>query len=265
MPSSPGRPRSRVRRCCTSAGVPSAILRPNSIATTLSEIPITIDMWCSTSRTVRSNWSRIATMVSPSSSTSPWVRPLAGSSISRNVGLGGERPGDLEPLERAERQPGGRAEHQRSEAELRRAGRRRSRGSRLFSLAAPIRSDRPAEADLALAVGADHHVLEQRHRREQRQVLERPGDAQLGDAVGRDRRAGRWPRNEHRPVGRLVDAADDVEHRRLAGTVRPDQAADLALVDREGQAVERHDATEADRDLLYVEQTHSPQPPLCRA
>ena len=41
-----------------------------------------------------------------------------------------------------------------------------------------------SEADLALAVGADHHVLEQRHRREQREVLERAGDAVVGDAVG---------------------------------------------------------------------------------
>ena len=71
---------------CTSAGRPSAILRPNSIATTRSEIPITIDMWCSTSSTVRSNSSRICTIVSPSSSTSPWVSPDAGSSISRNRG-----------------------------------------------------------------------------------------------------------------------------------------------------------------------------------
>ena len=50
----------RSGRCCTSAGRPSAILRPKSIATTLSEIPITIAMWCSTSSTVRPNSSRIA-------------------------------------------------------------------------------------------------------------------------------------------------------------------------------------------------------------
>ena len=35
----------------TSAGVPSAILLPKSSTTTLSEIAITIAMWCSTSST----------------------------------------------------------------------------------------------------------------------------------------------------------------------------------------------------------------------
>ena len=40
---------------CTSEGVPSAILRPNSITTTRSLMLITIDMWCSTSSTVRLN------------------------------------------------------------------------------------------------------------------------------------------------------------------------------------------------------------------
>ena len=52
---------------------------------------------------------------------------------------------------------------------------------------------------------------------------------------------------------RLVDAADDVEQRRLAGAVRPDQPTDLAGLDREGQLVQRHDAAEAHAHLADVE------------
>ena len=69
-----------------SAGLPSAILRPKSMTTTSSEMLMTIDMWCSTNRTDRPNWSRISRMVSASSSTSPWVSPLAGSSSSSSFG-----------------------------------------------------------------------------------------------------------------------------------------------------------------------------------
>ena len=71
-------------------------------------------------------------------------------------------------------------------------------------------------------------------------------------------RSGRPPKvtcalEQHLPAGGLVDAADDVEHGGLAGTVRSDQAADLSLVDGEGEAVEGDDATEADRHITYVE------------
>ena len=56
---------------------------------------------------------------------------------------------------------------------------------------------------------------------------------------------------------RLVDPADDVEHRRLARAVGSDQPADLTLVDRERQTVERNDATEAHGDVLHIEQCHA--------
>jgi hypothetical protein len=51
---------------------------------------------------------------------------------------------------------------------------------------------------------------------------------------------------EHdRPLVRLVEAADAVEQRRLAGAVRADQGTDLALTDVEGGAVERRDPSES--------------------
>ena len=61
--------------------------------------------------------------------------------------------------------------------------------------------------------------------------------------------------------GRFVDAADDVEHGRLAGTVGTDQAADVTGLDPEGQAVESDDATEANRHVLHVDQGHRLAPP----
>ena len=240
---------------CTSAGVPSAILRPKSIATTLSEMPITIAMWCSTSSTVSPNSSRIAL-----DRLAELVDLAVGEAGRRLVqqqerGLRRQRPGDLEALQRAERQAGRRAEGEVRRGRGARAARRRS--SRVRPLLVPGRrcAARPRTKPTVPWLWApDHHVLEQRHRREQRQVLERAGDAELGDAVRRQRRAGRARRTMHPAPRRLVDAADDVEHRRLAGAVRPDEPADLALVDGERQPVERDDAAEAHRDVAHVEQ-----------
>ena len=59
------------------------------------------------------------------------------------------------------------------------------------------------------------------------------------------------------PSARLVEPADDVEQRGLAGAVRADEGADLALLDGEGQPVERDDATEAHADVLDLEQRHA--------
>ena len=56
-------------------------------------------------------------------------------------------------------------------------------------------------------------------------------------------------------VGR-VQARDDVERRRLAGAVRPDQARDLAFLDVERHAVEGDDAAEAQGDVPYLEEGH---------
>ena len=44
---------------------------------------------------------------------------------------------------------------------------------------------------------------------------------------------------------RLVEPRDDVEERRLAGAVGPDQAADLAQLEVEGDSVERDDTPES--------------------
>jgi hypothetical protein len=53
---------------------------------------------------------------------------------------------------------------------------------------------------------------------------------------------------------RMVEAVDAVEHRGLAGAVRADDGADLALADVEGDVGDRLHAAEAQRDVLDREQ-----------
>ena len=72
-----------------------------------------------------------------------------------------------------------------------------------------------------------------------------------------------WPSYVTRARRRLVDPADDVEHRRLAGPVGTDQPADVTGLDAERQAVEGDDAAEANRHLLHVDQRHSARPHVC--
>jgi hypothetical protein len=104
-------------------------------------------------------------------------------------------------------------------------------------------------------VSTDHHVLQQRHAGEQREVLERAGDAMAGDAVRRHVQQV-LTLEQHSALGRLVDPADDVEHRRFPGAVRPDQPTDLARVDREAESVKGGDSPESHGHALNVKQTH---------
>ena len=92
-------------------------------------------------------------------------------------------------------------------------------------------------------VRADEDVLRHRHGREQGDVLERPPDAEpgmrclvAGDAPGREQ--------DLAGVG-SIDAADAVEQCRLAGPVRPDQAADSRSAPLERDAVQCDHAAEA--------------------
>src|SRR5690606_21629593 len=54
--------------------------------------------------------------------------------------------------------------------------------------------------------------------------------------------------------GRLVEAGQAVEHRGLAGAVRPDDRGDLALVRGEREVVDRDQAAEAHGQVLHLAQ-----------
>ena len=77
-------------------------------------------------------------------------------------------------------------------------------------------------------------------------------------------------REREPPFGRLVEAGDAVEHRRLAGAVRADQRGDVAAADLERQVVDGDEAAEAHRQMFDDEQgiglpAHQPCPSLTRS
>ena len=109
-----------------------------------------------------------------------------------------------------------------------------------------------------MAVPADQQVLQQRGVGEQLDVLERARDAEAGDPVRRD--VGDVLVLEDQPARRrLIDAADQVEDRRLAGAVRADDREHLALLHLEADRIHGADAAEADRDVVGA-RTGSSQP-----
>ena len=90
---------------------------------------------------------------------------------------------------------------------------------------------------------------------EEPDVLERAGDAQLGDLRTASCRRAARPSNRISPLGRLVDAGHHVEAGGLAGAVRPDQAEDLALADgRSSTSSSAIDAAEPQGDVVDLEQ-----------
>ena len=96
-------------------------------------------------------------------------------------------------------------------------------------------------------------VLEHRVVLEDRRLLELAADAGVRDlGLGQLREVDRLAEERGARVGPRL-AGDHVHHRRLAGAVGADDAAQLAGVDRERQVVERLEAVEADRDVVEVE------------
>src|SRR6185295_3457700 len=71
---------------CTSAGVPSAIIRPMLSASTRSETRDTRFMSCSTISTVTPRWRLMSSIQNAMSSVSSGLRPEEGSSSSRSLG-----------------------------------------------------------------------------------------------------------------------------------------------------------------------------------
>ena len=91
---------------------------------------------------------------------------------------------------------------------------------------------------------ADRDVVEHRHVGQDAQVLERPADAETGDAVGPHADDGAALETDF-SLGRRDEAADQVEQRRLAGAVGPDQADQLVGVDMAGDGIDRDQPLEA--------------------
>src|SRR5262245_834788 len=119
------------------------------------------------------------------------------------------------------------------------------------------------EADRGAAVATHLDVVEHRHAVEQRYVLEGAADANLGNgmaAVAKDRAAF----EPDIAVVWNVETAQAVKERRLAGAVGPDETGDLARLDIEGNAIEGHDAAEADGNIAHAEQAAGAAGPCWR-
>ena len=102
-------------------------------------------------------------------------------------------------------------------------------------------------------VDPDHDVLHHRERREQREVLEGPPDAQRGHAVGAEAED-RPAREQDRALVGCVELAHAVEERGLPRAVRTDEADDLTIADVEGDVIQRDDAAETHRDVTNGQQ-----------
>ena len=200
-------------------------------------------MWCSTSRTVRSKSSRMRRMNPASSSTSSWLSPPAGSSSSSSRG----REASARAISTRFCRPYG------SSPRLRLAPHPRGPRTR----ASPA-ARRVAAANHVAAVRSDDDVLLDRHGREELDVLERPRDAAVDDAVRR-RPQQRLPVEDEIARLRLVQPRDHVEERRLAGAVRADQPDDLARVRLDRDVVQRDYPAEQPGDVLDREQGRHPR------
>src|SRR5882672_1825365 len=98
-----------------------------------------------------------------------------------------------------------------------------------------------------------HDVVEHAHALEEGDVLEGARDAERRH-VGRPQARAVGAGEADTALGGLVEAADDVEQRGLAGAVGADDGQDLAALDLEAHLVQRHQRAEAHADGLDLEQ-----------
>ena len=182
-PAPPGRRRSPSGRRATSAGEPSAIFRPNSSTTIRSVTPMTRRMSCSISSTV----TPVSRILPDQLEQLLLLRRVeAGGRLvqAEQLRLGGQRPGDLQPALVAVGQVAGQLVGPVARCRRSRAARRaRSRPSLLLPPVPRQPEQRAGTLGLVVRVRADHDVLQRGHLREEPDVLERPGDAHLGDLV----------------------------------------------------------------------------------
>ena len=113
----------------------------------------------------------------------------------------------------------------------------------------PEPDELPQEAAVHLQRAAGHDVVERGHALEQGDVLKGARDPLRRRFVGLHSRA-RFAAPADRALLGLVEAVDDVEHRRLAGAVRTYDGADLPLADVERHIRNRLDPAEGQRHVV---------------
>src|SRR5436309_10150572 len=108
----------------------------------------------------------------------------------------------------------------------------------------------------------DHDVLQHRHARKEREVLEGAADGARRHAMGGGAHDGLALEEQVALIGR-VEPAHAVEQRGLAGAVGTDEADDLPVGHVEGDAVQRHDASESHGDVTNGEERCGCERPHC--
>ncbi len=100
---------------------------------------------------------------------------------------------------------------------------------------------------------ADQQILQYGLMLEELRVLKSPGNTAVGD-VARAYAADIGAEERHPAVTfDVVQAADQVQHRRLAGTVGPDDAEDFAALDIERDVTHGVHAAEAETEPFGAE------------
>ena len=166
-------------------------------------------------------------------STSAALRPAAGSSTMQEARPGRERAREFEHAllavgERACERDAPRRPARRRPAAPCASARQRAWSRRNGGAVDEILPGRDGVMD----VKARDDVVEHRKLPEQPDLLERARDAEPHAAVRRQCRPRSVPPKIKRAGIRLIDPADQVEQRRLAGAVRPDDGEDRAGRDR---------------------------------
>ena len=101
-------------------------------------------------------------------------------------------------------------------------------------------------------MASEHEVVENAHAREELDVLERPRDAELRDSVRCE--SGDVASFEGDPPSlRPVQSGDGIQERGLPSAIRADDGEDLAALDVDGDARERHDTAESQVQICGAE------------
>src|SRR5215217_6754647 len=123
----------------------------------------------------------------------------------------------------------------------------------LFPKRGAVAQELPDKAAPHLQAAPGHDVVEGGHAPEQGDVLERAGDA-AARRLRRPHFPPRHPLEGDAALAWVVEAVDAVEHRGLAGAVRTDYSADLALPDVERDVGKGFHAAKAQRHVLHLEE-----------
>ena len=172
------------------------------------------------------------------------VHPGGGLVEDEQVGLGGQRPGDLQ----AALLPVGQRRGALLGHVVQPHGAEQAHalvlhpGLRLAELAGSEDGVEPGVLRADVVGGLD--VLKDRHLLKEADVLERPGDPERGDAIGGEP-GGRGAVDVDRALGRDVDPGDEVEDRGLARAVGPDEPDKLLGQDRDVEVGDRRQPAEA--------------------